>query len=183
MKKVLVPIANGTEEMEVVIIVDILRRSGAEVIFAGIDNLCKCSRNIVIKPDILIDDIDINDKFDLIVLPGGAIGVKNLSESKRLKDIIYNNFDKSKIAAICAAPLILKEFGLIKREMIITSHPSIAASFAECDYSENDIVIFDNIITSRGAGTALDFSLKLVEILFDKHLSDKIANDIVYQGT
>ncbi len=180
MKKVLIPIANGTEDMELVIIADILRRAGCELIIAGLDNECVCARKIKIIPDTLLQLIDSNTKFDIIILPGGLMGVNNLKNSEILKQIILNNLENIYLGAICAAPLILKEFGILRDNTKLTSHPSIETEFNPKNYSNEKIVIHNNIITSRGAGTAIDFSLILVELLFDKVLAKKIANDIVY---
>ncbi len=181
-KSILVPIADGTEEMEVVTIVDILRRAGVFVTFAGLSAKVVCSRGVEIIPDILIDDLSDDAEFDMIVLPGGMKGVENLSESGKLKAILNYNKNKAVIAAICAAPLILKAFGLLDSDIQITSHPSVKDEFAEYDYQDSNVVISRNIVTSRGAGTAAGFSLTLVELLFDKSISGRIAHDIVFTG-
>lgn len=180
-KSILVPIADGTEEMEVVTIVDILRRAGSYVTLAGLSTKAVCSRGVEIIPDILIDDISDEEEFDMIVLPGGMKGVKNLSESGKLKAILKYNKSKAIIAAICAAPLILKAFGLLDSDSRITSHPSVKDEFTANNYQDNNVVISGKIVTSRGAGTAAVFSLALVELLYDKSISDRIAHDIVFQ--
>ena len=109
MKKVLVPVAPGFEEIETITVVDILRRSGAKVIIAGVCNgPIKGSRGIKIFPDESIDEIKI-DGFDLVVLPGGQSGVENLIENSRISAILKEMNSNGKfIAAICAAPLILE---------------------------------------------------------------------------
>jgi DJ-1 family protein len=181
MKKVLVPIANGTEEMEVVIIIDILRRAGADVILAGSSTKCICSRGIIIEPDVIIDTLDYNLNLDLVAIPGGIAGVNNLIKSDKLKKIIQYNSSTAYIATVCAAPLILKEFGIFPKSAELTSHPSIEGQFGDYKYTTENVVVYKNIITSRGAGTTFDFALKLVELLYNIELANKIANDIVYK--
>jgi DJ-1 family protein len=180
-KLILIPISDGTEEMEAVIIADILRRAGALVTIAGLSTRITCSRGIMIIPDILLEDIDDNATFDAIIIPGGLKGVDNLSKSIKLKKIIEFNRSKSLIAAICAAPLILKEFEIININHKITCHPSLKENFSEFNYSDEKVVIDDNIITSRGAGTTFEFSFKILEQLFGEELADKIASDIVFK--
>jgi len=179
-KKVLVPIADGTEEIEAVVIIDILRRAGANVTVAGLTENVKCSRNVKIKADIVLDSIRDDADFDLIVLPGGGKGVENLIKSNKLRTIIENNRLKSLIAAICAAPLILDKFGIITRELHFTSHPSVKSRFTHGHYSDGTVVISNNVITSRGAGTAFEFALALVEQLYGKSMAEEISDDILY---
>lgn len=178
-KQVLVVMADGTEEMEAVIVIDILRRAGLDVVVAGLNNEVTCSRGVKIIADTELNKISKNATYDLIFIPGGLKGVENLIKSSELSEICMSN-SKGYIAAICAAPLLLHHFGLISTDMQITSHPSVKDNLAAYNYSDNSIVQSSNIITSRGAGTALDFGLYLVELLLSKSVADQIANDIVY---
>ena len=112
---VLVPIANGTEEMEATIIIDMLRRAGVDVLVAGDGDMVTCSRGIRIIPDTNIDDISDDDEFDAIVLPGGGQGVENMINNQSLAAIVARHAAKrGLIGAICAAPRVLHEYGVIK---------------------------------------------------------------------
>jgi 4-methyl-5(b-hydroxyethyl)-thiazole monophosphate biosynthesis len=168
MKRVLVPLAPGFEEIETVTVVDILRRAGARVTLAATkDGNLEGSRGIHVVPDILLEDVGI-DEFDLVVLPGGQPGTSNLQKSERLRIILKTMNRKNKlIAAICAAPLVLQSAGLLK-DRITTSHPSVKDELTEAQYSEDRVVVDGNLITSRGPGTAMEFAMQLVEILFDE---------------
>ncbi|MDX9790522.1 MAG: DJ-1 family glyoxalase III [Candidatus Kapaibacterium sp.] len=178
-KKILVPIADGTEEMEAVIIIDMLRRASAEVITAGTIEFVRCSRNVSLGSDVLLDNLPLDAFFDMIVIPGGLNGVNNLSKSEKLRKILTNN-PQAYIGAICAGPLVLKRLGILKDEILITSHPSVSHFFDERFYLTSSVIHSGRFITSRGAGTAFEFSLKLIEILYDKSLADKIAGDIMF---
>jgi 4-methyl-5(b-hydroxyethyl)-thiazole monophosphate biosynthesis len=176
----LVPIANGTEEIEAVTVIDILRRAGIDVVVAGTGSLMKCSRGVNLIPDCLIADIDPNDKFDAIILPGGLSGVQDLANNEHLDMIINKHRDNTLFGAICAAPPILADKEILKDSALITSHPSVKEKLGQFQYSDSATVLDDNIITSRGAGTAMEFALRIVEVLMSKDISDKIASDILY---
>ncbi|MFA6572351.1 MAG: DJ-1 family glyoxalase III [Bacteroidota bacterium] len=180
-KTVLVPLAKGSEEMEAVIIIDILRRAGLNVIVTGENDIITCSRGVKIIPDILISDIENDTLFDAIVIPGGAFGTSNLIKNQTLEEMLIQHAKKNKIiGAICAAPTILAEKKILPEGTQITSHPSVKKQLEHLNYSENDVVISDNFVTSRGAGTAIKFALIIVEMLQGTEVSAKISKDIVY---
>ncbi len=182
MISILIPLANGTEEMEAVIIIDIFRRAAFNVVVAGDSNPVICSRKVEIIPDLLLDEVNQEKLYDAIVLPGGFDGTENLSKNKYLKKILENQKSNNKlIGAICAAPLILASNNLFDANQTITSHPSVKGKLMNYNYTNDDICIDGNFITSRGAGTAIDFALKIVEILSTKELAEKIAHSIVYK--
>tara|TARA_Y100001960_G_scaffold332771_1_gene434727 strand:- start:889 stop:1437 length:549 start_codon:yes stop_codon:yes gene_type:complete len=166
MKKVLVPIAPGFEEIETITVVDILRRAGARVIMAGtVLGLVEGSRGINIKPDELLDSV-MEDDFELIYLPGGQPGTDNLKKDIRIENLLKRMLKQDKlIAAICAAPVILKKAGILKNQFI-TCHPSVQSEFKPENYLIERVVVDGNLITSQSPGTAMEFALKLVEILF-----------------
>lgn len=180
--KVLVPIANGTEDVECTTIIDLLRRADIEVTVAGTDEQVQFARGLKVIADTTLDKVDKSDVFDAIVIPGGMPGVTNLMENDHLKEILsrHNNMNKN-IGAICAAPIILDNYKLLKKDSIVTSYPSFRADLSVYNYSEKCVVMSDNFITSRGIGTAIDFVLKLIEILLNKNAADKVAKDIVYK--
>ncbi len=181
-KYALVPIAHGTEEMEAIIIIDILRRAGIMVKVAGDNEIVTCSRGLKIIPDELIDNIDINSEFDAVILPGGSKGTDNLIKNFHLSEILKKHHERGAlIGSICAATTVLSEFGLLNPDNKITSHPSVKNQLDNYYYVEDNVVYNNNIITSRGAGTAFIFALNIVEILISPDIAKKIAIDIVLQ--
>lgn len=177
MKKVLVTLAPGFEEIETITVVDILRRAGARVVLAATEEgPIEGSRGVSVLADTLIDQLD-DTEFDLVVLPGGQPGTTNLQNNETVKAIVQNMYrSRKQVAAICAAPTILHSAGILKNA-VATSHPSVRDQMIDIDYSEERVVVDGNIVTSRSPGTALEFSLKLVEILFGRE-----RMDIVNQG-
>ncbi len=182
MKKVLVPIANGSEEMEAVIIIDILRRAELQVEVVSDDEIVTCSRGVKILPDKKFDDLNSTEIYDAIVLPGGLQGVENFIANEKLASILKNHKNNNAlVSAICAAPKALKHINILENGQDITSHPSIQNIFTTYNYKDDKFVFSNNILTSRGAGTAIDFALKLVEILVGTEKSNEIKKAIVYQ--
>lgn len=178
--KALIFIADGTEEMEAVIVIDMLRRAGIEILVAGENENSVCSRSVKIASDILIRDMNLDEEFDALILPGGLDGVENLYKNEIVLSALEKFSKENKlIAAICAAPTILARRGMIVDNMKITSHPSVSDKLGFCDYLEDGVVSDGNFITSRGAGTAFDFSLKIIERLAGKETAEKIAKAIV----
>jgi len=183
MNHVLVMIAHGSEEMEAVTIIDILRRAGLSVIVGGDNEIVTCSRGIRIIPDMQLEQISENDTFEMIVIPGGNDGVLNLISDPNTERILNMHLDRNGfIAAICAAPSLLAEFNLLPDDIALTSHPSVNHLLNEYTYLEESVVIDRNFITSRGAGTAIEFSLSLVEILVDSEKAERIAKDILFNN-
>ncbi len=178
-KKVLVPVAQGTEEMEAIIIIDVLRRAGADVVVASVDQLyIKASRGIEFKADCLISEC-IKDDFDLIVLPGGIPGAENLRNSKPLEVLLRKQAAAQKLyGAICAAPaLVLHHHGLVTPGKV-TCHPGFADLIDKGNILEQNVVIDKHCITSRGAGTACDFALVLVELLYSGEKRKQVAQGL-----
>lgn len=176
----LIPIANGSEEMEAVILIDMLRRAGVDVTVAGDGDMVTCSRGVRIVPDIALDDLADDDEFDLIVLPGGDQGVENFLDNEALRQmIVRHRTSKRAVGAICAAPVILHELGLLRSNTKITSHPSRAEDLAVYQYSTERVVEHDGIVTSRGAGTAFEFALEIIRRYADEATARRVATDIV----
>ncbi len=179
MKKVLVILAPGFEEIETVTVVDILRRAGARVTLAGTDGgVTEGSRGINLVADCHLKEVNTDD-FDMVVLPGGQPGTSNLQKDEKVKEILLKmDRDNKKIAAICAAPVILQSAGLLKNTSI-TSHPSVKDQFEDVPYSESRVVVDGNYITSRSPGTAMEFAMKLVEILFDTNRVETVNKGVM----
>ncbi len=167
MASVLVPLAQGCEELEAVTIIDLLRRAGIEVITAGLDaQPVRASRGTVLIPDTTLDKVTERD-FDMIVLPGGLPGADHLDQDPRLHALLTRTAAADGyVAAICAAPKVLASNGLLKNRKA-TSFPGVLdkISVPGMDYREEAVVQDGKIITSRGPGTAMDFALALIENL------------------
>jgi len=180
MAKILVPISNGTEEMEAVIIIDMLRRGGCDVLIAGDGDVVVCAWGTRLLPDVMIDDIADDDTFDAIVLPGGSQGVSNFSRNAALEAILRrHSAANGLIGAICAAPTVLHEFKLIPDGAVVTSHPGVADVLAPYTYTLDRVASDGSIITSRGAGTAIEFSLAILRRLGTEKAARRVASDIV----
>ena len=178
-KKILVPVAQGIEEMEAITIIDVLRRAGATVIVASVDEITiKASKGIEFKADKLIKDCMV-EEFDLIVLPGGIPGAQNLRDSTELEILLRKQADLKKYyAAICASPaVVLHHHGLVTPGRV-TCHPGFADQIDNGNIVESTVVVDGNCITSRGAGTACDFALKLVELLYSKAKREEVMQGL-----
>ncbi len=180
-KNILFPIADGTEEAEAVIAIDLLRRAKCNVIVAGTSDNITTSHNIRIIPDELLKNIHKSFKFDAVVLPGGLKGVHIFLEDEHLIDLVkFNYSQKHLIAAICAAPLVLKKAKIVNGNCSYTCHPSIEKEINLAQFISEPVVVDKNVITSRGVGTAIDFSLAIIEYLYGTATSNKIAQEIVF---
>lgn len=183
-KKVLVPVADGTEELEAVAIIDVLRRAGADVTVASVfrDRLrVTASRGVVLVADKSISEC-MDDVYDLIALPGGMPGAEYLRDSEDLIRLLKAQNDSGRLyAAICASPAVaFLPHGLLSQRKA-TCHPGRAAAFEGTDTEAVDspVVVDGNCITSQGPGTAIDFALKLVELLFGKEKEREVAGPMV----
>jgi len=184
--RVLVPLANGSEEIEAVTIIDTLVRGGVKVtsatVHAGDSLTVTCSRGVKIEADYRIADC-LNQKWDMIVCPGGMPGSEHLRDSVALTEILkMQNQRKGLIGAICAAPaVVLKTHGILTPSTPATGYPAdkfkqvIGASYR----ADEDVVVADNIVTSQGPGTAMSFSIKLVELLVGKDKAAAVAKEML----
>ncbi len=164
MKRVLVPLAEGFEEIEAVTVVDVLRRAGIEVFTAALgDNPVRGSHGISVQADGSLDEAAAGD-FDMVALPGGMPGATHLKSDPRVLELLRRMAGAGRYtAAICAAPSVLAAAGLLEGRRA-TSFPG----FLDADATEgltladDPVVVDGRVITSRGAGTAMDFALELV---------------------
>lgn len=179
--RVLVPLAQGCEELEAITIIDLLRRAGIEVISAGLD-----SRNITASRGVkLIADTDLEsalkDDYDMIVLPGGLPGADHLNKDERIRAVLRKMADNDKyIAAICAAPKVLASVGVLAGKTA-TSYPGFLddTGLSDTTLSDEAVVRDGKIITSRGPGTAIDFALELIEVLSGKETRNTVETALV----
>ena len=161
MTTVLVPLAPGCEELEAVTIIDLLRRAGINVICAGLDDQpVIASRGIHIIPDTSLEKA-LQQDFDMVVLPGGLTGADHLDNDPRIRELLIKMANSGKFtAAICAAPKVLAHAGLLSGKRA-TSYPGHLDNMElpDVEYCEDAVVQDGKVITSRGPGTAMDFSL------------------------
>jgi 4-methyl-5(b-hydroxyethyl)-thiazole monophosphate biosynthesis len=179
-KKVLVPIADGTEEIEAVCIIDVLRRAGAEVTVAAVDGLqVTASRGVRIVADVPLSECT-GRTYDLIALPGGMPGAEHLRDSKELIGMLKRQEKSGQLyGAICASPaVVLMHHGLLEGRKA-TCHPSFVHVLENRQDADSRVVVDGNCVTSRGAGTAIEFSLKLVGILFGAEKESEVAEAMV----
>jgi 4-methyl-5(b-hydroxyethyl)-thiazole monophosphate biosynthesis len=181
MPRVLVPLADGFEEIEAITIIDVLRRAGVEVVTAatGSSQSVKGAHDIVVHADRHFDAVS-DDTFDAVILPGGVAYLK-LMEHAVLHDVLRRHAAASKVtAAICAAPAVLAKAGLLdgKRAACYPSVEGDVRARASALVSES-VAVDGNVITSRGPATATDFALALVERLCGKAKRDEIAGGML----
>jgi len=179
-KKVLVFLVNGFEEIEAMAPIDLLRRAGIIVDTVSIneDNQVTSSRKIRVLTDKTIDEINF-ENYEMIVLPGGP-GTENYMKSEKLLEKLKEFSINRKLGAICAAPTILSALGILNGKQAIcfpACEPDLIKDGAII--VNQDVVKDNNIITSRGAGTAIDFSLALIEELLGKNKSHEIRKEII----
>jgi len=165
MAKVLVPLANGFEEIEAVTIIDVLRRGGIEVTTASLnsDEQVHGSNGITILANTLINYV-VADEFDMIVLPGGIPGAEHLRDDTRVQELLKEFNEKNKkVGAICAAPIALYSAGVLKDEY--TCYPGYEQVIKGSEFKDKKVVESGNVLTSRGPGTAMCFALEIVKEL------------------
>ena len=176
--KVLVPLAEGFEEMEAATTINILKRGGLDVVVAGLPGtIVRGSRGSKVMLEKKLDDLNIND-FDALVLVGGYPGYKNLSQSNTILRAVLEFDEKKKlIAAICGAPSVLAKTGILDNRRA-TIYPGLEKEIPRP--REGRVVIDEHIITSQGPGTAIDFALTIVEKLAGKDVMERVKKEIVY---
>jgi protein deglycase len=181
MASVLVPLAAGCEELEAVTIIDLLVRAGVEVTTAGLQpGPVTASRGVVIVPQTDLDHAMRRD-YDMVVLPGGLPGATNLDADPRIHTLLKKMATADKyIAAICAAPRVLGNAGLLDGKQA-TSYPGHVdkMDLPGVTYLETPVVQDGKVITSRGPGTAMDFALALIEILMGKEKRDQVEDGLL----
>lgn len=176
MASVLVPIAEGCEELEAVTIIDLLVRAGIEVVTAGLaEGPVTASRGVVLVPQMALDEALQRD-YDMVVLPGGLPGATHLDNDPRIRELLIRMANSGKFtAAICAAPRVLAGAGLLDGKQA-TSYPGHVdkMDLPTTTYLNDAVVQDGKVITSRGPGTAIDFSLALIENLVGREKRDEV---------
>jgi len=181
--RVLSCFAAGVEEIECLAVVDILRRAEIEVVLASLDGKPVTGRsNITIEADVALPDV-MNEEWDMVVLPGGLPNAHLLRDDANVKAVVERlRNERKSIAAICAAPTVLAAYGITKG-MRVTSYPACQEEMETLQpssvYVDEAVVEDDFLTTSRGAGTAVEFALRLVARLCDENKSEEIRQSIV----
>lgn len=181
MKQVSVFLADGFEEIEGLTVVDLLRRAGVEVTTVSItgEKTIHGAHGIDVQADELFEEVDYESQ-DMLVLPGGMPGTLNLGAHKGLETLLrkfYN--DKKYLAAICAAPSVFGKYGFLKGRKA-TSYPGFEEQLEGAMCVDDAVAVDEHMITSRGMGTAIPFSLTLIELLIDREMADKIGKSIIF---
>lgn len=177
MASVLVPLAQGCEELEAVTIIDLLVRAGIKVTSAGLDNKpVRASRGTVLVPDTDLDTALQRD-YDMVVLPGGLPGADHLNDDPRIQSLLKDMAARDKYtAAICAAPRALVSAGLLE-DRKATAYPGVLEALGK-QAQTAPVVVDGKLVTSRGPGTAMDFALQLIELLVGKAKRDEVEKGL-----
>jgi 4-methyl-5(b-hydroxyethyl)-thiazole monophosphate biosynthesis len=181
MARVLVPLAQGCEELEAVTVIDLLRRAGIDVVTAGLDGRpVTASRGVTLVPDTELDAV-MDQAFDMVVLPGGLPGADHLDRDPRIHQLLNRTREQGGFtAAICAAPKVLARAGLLDGKRA-TAYPGVLDNM-DLPRVEVDLVPVihdDRVVTSRGPGTAMDFALALIEMLAGAGRRDEVEAGLV----
>ena len=180
MKRVAVPLAEGFEEIEAVTIVDVLRRGGIHVTTFSVTGTREVngSHQIIIRADQLFEEVDFA-AYDMIVLPGGMPGAMNLNNHSGLKEVLLRMKSAGKyLGAICAAPLVLGNLGMVDG-IAVTCYPGFEKYLQGAKLKDVGVVADQKVITGRGAGYALEFSIRLLEILCGESAAKNIADKML----
>ncbi len=183
MARVLIPFTEGVEEVELVAVIDLLRRADVDVCAASLDGGAVVGRsNITIQPDAALADV-MSDEWDMVVLPGGLPNAFLLRDDANVKAVVDRlRTERKSIAAICAAPMALAAYGITEGKRV-TSYPSCQKEMEKLQpssvYVDDAVVEDDFLITSRGPGTAIAFSLRLIAKLCGEEESEEIRQSIV----
>jgi 4-methyl-5(b-hydroxyethyl)-thiazole monophosphate biosynthesis len=181
MAKVAVLAADGCEECEALIQVDLLRRAGITVDIVSITGKkeIESARQIRFLADYLLEDVD-RDSYDGVILPGGMPGTLHLKEDERVLDWVRSFAEQGKLtAAICAAPTVLGAAGILEGKKA-TCYPQMEDGLTGAQFVEDKVAVDGAIITSRGLGTAIDFGLALIAFFFDDEKAQQIGSSVVH---
>ncbi len=179
--KALLFLAEGFEEIEALSVVDILRRAEVSIVTCSImdTNTVKGAHDITVISDDNLKNID-EDDYDVFILPGGMPGARNLKDDDRVIKIISKAFNENKIvAAICAAPIVLEKAGILKGKTA-TSYPGFLEQGHDYTFSDEIVIVDENVITSRGPATAPYFAFAILDKLGLYNNSRKVKESMLY---
>lgn len=182
MKKAAIFLATGFEEIEALTVVDICRRCGIVIDMVSVtgEEAVTGSHGITVKTDAVCDAY-VFEGCDMLILPGGMPGTKNLEAEEKLMQQIDSFYETGKyVAAICAAPSILGHRGILKGRNACC-YPGFEEQLEGADVTKNPVEISENVITSRGMGTAIEFGLAVASVLGNKEKAEEVAHGIIYR--
>ena len=182
-KRVAVHLAEGFEEIEAVSIIDVMRRAEIRTLVVSVTGKKKVtgSHGIQITADILFEESDYN-AVDMIILPGGMPGSDNLKNHIGLgKQILQFHSSGKLLGAICAAPIVFGNLGILKNQKA-TCYPGFENKLSGAEATGSEVEISGNIITAKGAGVAIKFALRIVEMLKDKALAEELAEKMIFRN-
>lgn len=183
MAKIGVFLADGFEEIEALAVVDLLRRAEVDTTMVAVSDTIEIigGHGIVVTADKVIEEISFEDA-DLLFLPGGTMGVKNLGKSEELCNKLVEFYEKGKmVAAICAAPTLLHKLGILNGKNA-TCYRSLAGELTEATYVDANVVVDGNVITSQGFGTSVDMGLALIEYFKGREEAKRIQYEVMYRA-
>ena len=184
MKKVILFLAEGFEEVEALTVVDYLRRKNINVDTVSIteDNKVKGAHDIIVLADKTIDEIKDIGSYDAVIIPGGLPGATNLRDNDKVIDIVKKTDKYSGlVAAICAGPIVLERAGVINGKNV-TSYPGFEEELKSGIYIEENVLRDCNIITARGPALAVDFAIEIIEYLLGEEKAKELKDDILYKA-
>jgi 4-methyl-5(b-hydroxyethyl)-thiazole monophosphate biosynthesis len=177
----LVLLAPGFEEIEAITVIDILRRADIETLVAGlVMNPIIAARHTRHLGDVHLADVDPAREFEIVVLPGGVEGARNLAASPRVKEWLFRQRERGQwVAALCAAPTALAAHGFLDENTKLTCHPSVQSQLAGSRLQSGQRVVVDNkLITSLAAGSAMEFAFEIVRHLRGPEAADKVNQSV-----
>jgi len=178
MTRVLVPLAQGCEELEAVTIIDLLRRAGIEVIAAGLESgPVTASRGVRLLPDMTLDEA-LGMDYDMVALPGGLPGSDHLADDQRLTALLRSMNESGRfVGAVCAAPKVLAREGILEGKQA-TAFPGVLQAEMHPEITGNPVTRDGRVITSRSAGTAMDFALEIIDALLGSEQRDTVEKSL-----
>jgi 4-methyl-5(b-hydroxyethyl)-thiazole monophosphate biosynthesis len=174
-------LAPGFEEAEALVPADLLRRGGIETALTALRGQTVAgSHGITVQADLELEQVDVS-RAELIMLPGGSVGVENLGKDDRVAALVRKQLARGgKAAAICAAPTLLGRWGLLEGKKAVC-YPGLEAGLTGAQVPAGARVVQDGaIITGQAAGSAFDFGLKLVEALAGAETAEKVRHGVYY---
>lgn len=174
-------LATGFEEAEALVPADLLRRAGVETALVALEgDYVAGGHDIAVKADLTLDQVDL-DQADLVMLPGGGLGYRNLGASSKVEALVKETVARDiPLAAICAAPTLLGGWGLLEGKQAVC-YPGMEAGLSGAQVcKESGVAVDGKIITGRAAGSAFDFGLKLVELLAGPEKAEEVRHGIYY---
>ena len=172
-------LAPGFEEMEALVPADLLRRAGLQVALVSLEGeYVPGGHNIVVKADLELAQVSVDD-LELLMLPGGGVGVANLGNDPRVEALVKQvAASGKKLSAICAAPSLLSKWGLLAGRQAVC-YPTWADKIADADFLPGEKLAVDgDIVTGQAAGASFEFGLKLIEVLTDPETAERVRKEI-----